>query len=76
MTGLVRSFLVAGAKKVGVTLWCVDDEATCEFMTRMYSKVNDYGLTYEEAYSAVKDEFRKIEKWSSPYYWAAFILYE
>ncbi len=76
MTGLVRSFLVAGAKKVGVTLWCVDDEATCEFMTRMYSKVNDYGLTYEEAYSAVKAEFRKIEKWSSPYYWAAFILYE
>ena len=76
MTGLVRSFLVAGAKKVGVTLWCVDDEATCEFMTRMYSKVNDYGFTYEEAYSAVKDEFRNIEKWSSPYYWAAFILYE
>ena len=76
MSGLVRSFLVAGAKKVGVTLWCVDDEATCEFMTRMYSKVNDYGFTYEEAYSSVKDEFRKIEKWSSPYYWAAFILYE
>ena len=75
MTGLVRSFLVAGARKVGVTLWCVDDEATCEFMTRMYSKV-DSGLSYAEAYSAVKDEFRKIEKWSSPYYWAAFILYE
>ncbi len=75
MTGLVRSFLVAGARKVGVTLWCVDDEATCEFMTRMYSKV-DSGLSYAEAYSAVKNEFRKIEKWSSPYYWAAFILYE
>ena len=76
MSGLVRSFLVAGARKVGVTLWCVDDEATCEFMTRMYSKVNDYGMTYQEAYSAVKNEFLKIEKWSSPYYWAAFILYE
>ena len=76
MSGLVRSFLVAGARKVGVTLWCVDDEATCEFMTRMYSKVNDYGMTYQEAYSAVKEEFRNIEKWSSPYYWAAFILYE
>lgn len=75
MTGIVRSFLVAGARKVGVTLWCVDDEATCEFMTRMYSKV-DSGLSFAEAYSAVKDEFRQIEKWSSPYYWAAFILYE
>ena len=75
MSGLVRSFLVAGARKVGVTLWCVDDEATCEFMTRMYSKV-DSGFSYAEAYSAVKDEFRKIEKWSSPYYWAAFVLYE
>ena len=75
MSGLVRSFLVAGARKVGVTLWCVDDEATCEFMTRMYSMV-DSGLSYAQAYSAVKDEFRHIEKWSSPYYWAAFILYE
>ncbi len=75
MSGLVRSFLVAGARKVGVTLWCVDDEATCEFMTRMYSKV-DSGLSFAEAYSAVKDEFRQIEKWSSPYYWAAFVLYE
>lgn len=76
MTGLTRSFLVAGARNVGVTLWCVDDEATCEFMTRMYSKVNDYGYTYQEAYAEVKEEFRKDPKWSSPYYWAAFILYE
>jgi len=44
-------------------------------MTRMYSKV-DSGFSYAEAYSAVKDEFRQIEKWSSPYYWAAFVLYE
>ena len=76
MTGLVRSFLVAGSKKVGVTLWCVDDEATCEFMTRMYAKVHDYDFTFQEAYSEVKDEFRKSKEWSSPYYWAAFILYE
>ena len=76
MTGLVRSFLVAGSKKVGVTLWCVDDEATCEFMTRMYTHVNDYNFSFQEAYSAVKNEFRSSKEWSSPYYWAAFILYE
>lgn len=76
MTGLTRSFLVAGAKNVGVTLWSVDDEATCEFMTRMYSKVKDLGYTYQEAYAEVKTEFRKDKKWNSPYYWAAFILYE
>ncbi|MCQ2592789.1 MAG: CHAT domain-containing protein [Treponema sp.] len=76
MTGLTRSFLVAGARNVGVTLWSVDDEATCEFMTRMYSKVKDFGYTYREAYAEVKNEFRKDSKLSAPYYWAAFILYE
>jgi len=76
MTGLTRSFLVAGVKNVGVTLWSVDDEATCEFMTRMYSKVEMEGYTYREAYAEVKSEFRKMDKWSSPYYWAAFVLYE
>lgn len=76
MTGLTRSFMVAGAENVGVTLWCVDDEATCEFMTRMYSYIQDENITLKEAYSKVKKEFRKSEKWNSPYYWAPFVLYE
>jgi CHAT domain-containing protein len=39
MVGLARSFLTAGAEKVGVSLRAVNDEATAEFMTRLYGKV-------------------------------------
>ena len=76
MVGLSRAFMVAGAEHVGVSLWCVDDEATAEFMTRMYRKVEQEGMDYAAAYRAVKAEFRKSEEWDHPYYWAAFVLYE
>ncbi len=76
MTGLLRSFMVSGARNLGATLWCVDDEATCYFMTKMYGFIEKDGMSYKSAYSRTKKEFRKIEKWSSPYYWAPFVLYE
>ena len=74
MVGISRSFMIAGAKRVGVSLWSVDDEATAEFMARMYKK-QSLGKSYIDAYREVKAEFRKHQKWSKPYYWAAFTLY-
>ena len=75
MVGLTRACLIAGAKKIGVTLWDVDDVATSQFMVRMYSKVKD-GMSYEEAYRAVKAEFKADEDFSAPRYWGAFVLWE
>lgn len=76
MIGLARSFLIAGARNVGVSLWSVDDEATTEFMTRLYKKAVGSGIGFQKAYTAVKAEFREDPKWSHPYYWAAFTMYE
>lgn len=76
MVGLSRAFMVAGADRVGVSLWCIDDEATAEFMTLMYQKVRQEGKSYSRAYREVKAEFRKSEDFDHPYYWAAFVLYE
>lgn len=75
MVGLSRAFMVAGSRNVGVTLWSVDDEATAEFMSRMYKKVQG-GMSYSEAYRKVKNEFRKSDEYNHPYYWAAFAVYE
>lgn len=75
MIGLSRAFLVAGARNVGVSLWSVADDATSEFMIRLYERVRS-GMDYAEAYRATKDSFRKDPKWSRPYYWAGFALYE
>ena len=76
MVGLSRAFMVAGADRVGVSLWCIDDEATAEFMTLMYQKVMQEGKSYSRAYREVKAEFRRSEDFDHPYYWAAFVLYE
>lgn len=76
MVGLNRAFMVAGARRVGVTLWSVDDEATAEFMASMYRKIERNGMDYEQAYRQTKAEFQKSEDYSHPYYWAAFALYE
>ena len=76
MVGMARAFLVSGVENVGVSLWSIDDEATMEFMTRLYGKVLNEGKTFKEAYYLTKNEFRKDPKWSHPYYWAAFTMYE
>jgi CHAT domain-containing protein len=76
MVGLARAFLTAGARAVGVSLWSVDDEATAEFMVRLYRKVAKEGMTFPDAYRSVKAEFRADRRWSAPRYWAAFQIYE
>ncbi len=75
IVGLSRAFMVAGAKHVGASLWCVDDTATAKFMSSMYKKVTK-GMDYITAYQKTKAEFRKDEDFSHPYYWSAFVLYE
>ncbi|GHV22623.1 hypothetical protein FACS189494_09710 [Spirochaetia bacterium] len=76
MVGLPRAFMVAGAEKVGVSLWSISDEGTVEFMSRLYRKILQEKKSYRDAYSETKNEMRKDPKWSHPFYWAAFILYE
>jgi tetratricopeptide (TPR) repeat protein/CHAT domain-containing protein len=76
MVGMVRAFMLAGSEYLGVSLWEVNDEATLEFMTRLYGKVLNEGKTFKEAYYLVKDEFRNNNRWSHPNYWSAFVLYE
>jgi CHAT domain-containing protein len=76
MTGLARAFMTAGAKSVGISLWVIDDVAVVEFMWNVYGKVIHEKKTFRTAYYEAKQEFRKTNKWSHPFYWAAFTMYE
>lgn len=74
--GLTRSFMVSGGRTVGASLWSVDDEATSQFMQLMYKEAQKKGVSYADAYRRVKNQLRKDEEFSHPYYWAAFVIYE
>jgi tetratricopeptide (TPR) repeat protein len=76
MVGLTRAFMVTGVDNIGVSLWEIDDAATMEFMTRIYTKVLKTGLTFREAYYQTKNEYRRHKEWSFPFYWAPFVIYE
>lgn len=77
--GLTRAFMFAGAPRVLVSLWKVDDAATRELMTTFYAKWNprdgSKGLSAAGALRAAQAHVRAQERWKHPYYWAAWTLW-
>jgi CHAT domain-containing protein/tetratricopeptide (TPR) repeat protein len=74
LVGLTRGFMYAGAARVVVSLWSVDDEATSELMARFYSRMIKDGLRPASALRAAQIEMLKQPRWQAPYFWAAFVL--
>ena len=74
LVGLTRGFMYAGANKVLVSLWKVDDAATAEFMSLFYRFMLKDNLTPAAALNATQQQMQQHHEWSHPYYWAAFIL--
>ncbi|MEG4211206.1 CHAT domain-containing tetratricopeptide repeat protein [Microcoleus sp. S13_B4] len=74
MVGLTRGFMYAGAQRVAVSLWSVDDEGTAVLMQKFYQKMLQQKLAPAAALRAAQIEMMQQEKWKSPYYWAAFTL--
>jgi len=74
MVGLTRGFMYAGAQRVAVSLWSVDDEGTAVLMQKFYQKMLQQKLAPAAALRAAQIEMMHQEKWKSPYYWAAFTL--
>lgn len=69
--GLQRSFLVAGANSVIMSLWQVSDDATMELMSNFYEiylKTGNKQLAFHQAQLKVK------EKFPAPFFWGAFVL--
>ncbi|MEG4813169.1 tetratricopeptide repeat protein [Microcoleus sp. K5-D4] len=74
LVGLTRGFMYAGAQRVVVSLWSVDDEGTATLMSSFYQGMLQKGLKPAAALRAAQLEMLKQEEWRSPYYWAAFTL--
>lgn len=72
--GLQRAFRIAGADKIIMSLWKVDDEATQQLFSTFYNnwlnKKADIAEAFDQAIHEIKLKYRH------PYYWGAFILME
>jgi CHAT domain-containing protein/tetratricopeptide (TPR) repeat protein len=74
LIGLTRGFMYAGAARVLVSLWDVNDDSTAELMEQLYRGIlGKQRLSPAAALRAAQLTLWKSERWQSPYYWAAFI---
>jgi len=74
ITGLSRAFLFAGAARVAASLWKVDDAATAALMIHFYRGLFVDKLPAVAALRSAQATLRRDARWSSPYYWAGFVL--
>lgn len=69
--GLQRAFKLAGVKSILMSLWSVDDNATCDLMTEFYKNI----ITGDTPDTALKNARLSLRnKGYSPDKWAAFVL--
>jgi CHAT domain-containing protein/tetratricopeptide (TPR) repeat protein len=74
LVGLTRGFMYAGAPRVVVSLWSVNDAATAELMTRFYRGMLVDKLRPAQALQQAQVALLQDKRYSAPFYWAAFTL--
>ena len=74
LVGLTRAFMYAGARRVIVSLWNVNDKATASLMQRVYGGMLKTKKTPAASLRAAQIEMWRQKQWQSPYYWAAFVM--
>ena len=71
--GFTQAFMLAGAPRVIVSLWKVDDDATRALMTKFYEVWQSQPAA--RALQEAQEFVRSQEKWRHPSYWAAWQLW-
>lgn len=74
IVGLAHAFFSAGARRLVVSHWNVDDAATAALMTEFYKALLTDGQNPAAALRQARESIRRQPQWESPYYWAAFSL--
>lgn len=67
-----NAFLQVGVPRVVATLWQVDDAATAMLMRAFYGNLRTHGTA--EALKLAQLSLASTEQYSSPYFWAPFVL--
>jgi len=74
LAGLTNGFLLAGAPRLLVSLWDVDDRATSVLMSRFYSALLRQKLSPAQALRQAQLSLLREERWHAPYHWAGFVF--
>lgn len=76
VVGLRSAIIGAGARSVLMSLWSVDDNATCELMKRFYGYLSHakHPISKVEALKKAQDYIRSCPQWQAPRYWAGWVL--
>lgn len=73
--GMTRGFMYAGSKRVLVSLWDVQDQATARLMTDFYRELlGPKRPNTAAALRAAQIAIWREGRWQAPYYWAGFVL--
>ena len=72
--GLSRAFFYAGARRLLISLWPVDDRASAQLMASFYRHLLTENQTPQSALSLAQSDLRSDKRWQSPYYWAGFVI--
>ncbi|NEU76225.1 CHAT domain-containing protein [Hassallia byssoidea VB512170] len=74
LVGLTRGLMYAGAERVAVSLWQVNDDGTAKLMQEFYTEMLKQGKSPTVALRAAQMKLWQDQKWQNPYYWSAFTL--
>jgi CHAT domain-containing protein len=72
LMGMTRGFMYAGALRVAVSLWKVDDAATAQLMQQLYQSL--WRSKKSHAASLREAQLKLWNEGTHPYYWSAFTL--
>jgi len=73
--GMTRGFMYAGSKRVLVSLWDVQDQATARLMSDFYrGLLGPKRPPAAAALRAAQIAIWRDGRWQAPYYWAGFVL--
>lgn len=74
LVGLAHAFLTAGAARVVVSDWPVQDQATAELMGRFYDGLLRRRLRPSRALQEAQLSMLQEGPWRRPYHWAGFVV--
>lgn len=74
LTGMTQGLMYSGSRSVLASLWQVPDRATAELMMRFYQNLLEKGQAPASALRNAQLELAGTTRWSSPYFWSAFVL--